>query len=71
MKIVHIKKKNFGKKHVEYAKSLEILSNVLNNLGKYQNAIKIYHKILQIKKICFGEQSIEYAQTLVNLSYSL
>jgi hypothetical protein len=42
MKIVEIKKRNFGEDHIEYANSLENLSIVMLDLGDYKEAIAGY-----------------------------
>jgi hypothetical protein len=38
MKVLEINKRSFGEDHLEYARNLEILSNVFFNLGDYEGA---------------------------------
>jgi hypothetical protein len=38
LKALEIKKRSFGEDHVEYATTLENLSNVLRDLGDYEGA---------------------------------
>jgi hypothetical protein len=38
LKAIEIKKSYFGEDHVEYATTLENLSNVLRNLGDYEGS---------------------------------
>jgi hypothetical protein len=38
LKALEIKKRSFGEDHVQYAKTLENLSNVLCELGDYEGA---------------------------------
>jgi hypothetical protein len=38
LKALEINKRSFGEDHVEYAATIENLSNVLRNLGDYEGA---------------------------------
>jgi hypothetical protein len=38
LKVLEINKRNFGEDHVVYARTLENLSNVLRELGYYEEA---------------------------------
>jgi hypothetical protein len=38
LKALEINKKHYGEDHVEYARTLENLSNLLGQLGDYENA---------------------------------
>jgi hypothetical protein len=38
LKVLEINKKHYGEDHVEYAKTLENLSNRLSELGDYEGA---------------------------------
>jgi hypothetical protein len=38
LKALEINKRSFGEDHVEYARNLENLSNVLDDLGDYEEA---------------------------------
>jgi tetratricopeptide (TPR) repeat protein len=68
LKALEIKKRSFGENHVQYATTLENLSNALRNLGDYEGAKLGYLKALEINKRSFGEDHVEYARTLGNLS---
>jgi tetratricopeptide (TPR) repeat protein len=61
-------KKHFGEDHIEYAKTLGSLSNLLSDLGDYDGAKKQLLKVLEIMKKHYGEDHVEYAKTLHNLS---
>jgi tetratricopeptide (TPR) repeat protein len=68
LKALEINKRSFGEDHVQYAKTLENLSNVLIHLGDYEGSKKGYLKALEINKRSFGEDHVEYARNLMNLS---
>jgi hypothetical protein len=38
LKVLEIKKKHYGEDHVEYARALHSLSNILSELGDYEGA---------------------------------
>jgi tetratricopeptide (TPR) repeat protein len=61
-------KKHYGEDHVEYATTLENLSNLLRKLGDYEAAIYNLLKVLEINKKHYGEDHAIYARTLNNLS---
>jgi tetratricopeptide (TPR) repeat protein len=63
LKTLEINKRSFGEDHVRYARSLENLSNVLNDLGDYKGAIERIIKALEINKRNFGEDHVIYASS--------
>jgi tetratricopeptide (TPR) repeat protein len=70
LKVLKIKKKIFGEDHVEYAMTLQNLSNVLSDLSDYEGAKEGYLEALEIIRRSLGEDNVEYATTLGNLSFA-
>ena len=50
LRALEIKRKAFGEDHIEYAKTLHNLSNVLLSLGDYEEAKQGYLRALEIKR---------------------
>jgi tetratricopeptide (TPR) repeat protein len=71
LKALEIYKRSFGEYHIKYARTLENLSIVLENLSDYEGAKKGYLKALEINKKSFGEDHVYYARSLENLSIVL
>jgi tetratricopeptide (TPR) repeat protein len=64
LKTLKIIKREFGEDHIQYAKTLMNLSNVLSDLGDYEGAKAGYMKAIEINKKYFGEDHVEYANNL-------
>jgi tetratricopeptide (TPR) repeat protein len=64
LKALEINKRSYGEDHVEYARNLGNLSNVLRNLGDYEGAKEGYLKALEINKRSYGENHVNYAMNL-------
>jgi tetratricopeptide (TPR) repeat protein len=68
LKALEINKRSYGENHVNYARNLENLSSVLQDLGDYEGAKEGYLKALEINKRSYGENHANYARNLENLS---
>ena len=61
-------KEVLGEKHPEYARSLNNLAVLYNDMGDYAKAEPLYRQALAIRKEVLGEKHPEYAQSLNNLA---
>jgi tetratricopeptide (TPR) repeat protein len=55
---LEINKRSYGEDHVQYARNLGNLSNVLSELGDFEEAKQGYLKVLEINMINFGEDHV-------------
>ncbi len=65
---VSLAKKEFGKKHVNYALSLNNLAQMYDYSRQYEKAAELFIESAAIRKELLGENSLDYAWSLNNLA---
>lgn len=68
-KIVDLRRSLFGSEHAGYAKSLNDLGTLYDDLGWRARAEPLYREALEIRKKILGKQHPDYATSLNNLGY--
>lgn len=66
--ILEAKEKEYGKKHYEYALSLNNLAKIYSEVGNYSEAIKLSTEALLIISEVFGKEHPYYATILADLA---